>query len=380
MGYIKKLKNNELVGGTDKTTIYPVTSTKAVFEEVTEGDKSSFKSQETINSEHDDRIKGLESEMPDTIKSITINGGTEHTVDESGNVDLTIYTVNPDDPDVPAMAELVEKNRDDIADIKEEIGTDTTQDTLSGRITELETLVGGSGEGSVNTRIEAAVNALDVTAATVTDSTGHVSVTLGETNGKIDSLAVSTDDIASAEELHTLDVYVHAIEGGNIRVKTSAPTNPDTGAPANTVYRVAGTTTYSDYMWNGTTMVKMAEYNVDTLESQFGYYKWETASNTISITTSNQVAGSPIGSYVLTSGGSFKIKMTNKATGACTLNMNGTGVKTLLYNGDPVASNNTWENDEVISVYYDGSVYQASNAIGGDEKTEKALAYIHGNH
>lgn len=33
MGYIKKLKNNELIGGTDKTTIYPVTSTKAVYDE-----------------------------------------------------------------------------------------------------------------------------------------------------------------------------------------------------------------------------------------------------------------------------------------------------------------------------------------------------------
>ena len=366
MGYIKKLKNNELVGGTDKHTIYPVTSTKAVFEEVTEGDKSSFKSQETINGDYDDRIKDLETVMPDTIKSITINGSTKtYTVDDEGNVDLTIYTVNPGDPDVPAMVNLVEKNRDDIADIKEEIGTDTTQNTLSGRITELETLVGGNEQGSVNQRIEAAVNALDVPTATITDSTGHVSVTLGETDGKINSFAVSTADIASAEALNTLDVYVHNIEEGNIVVKSSEPSLPDTGASANTVYRVAGTTTYSDYMWNGTTMVKMAEYNVDTLESQFGYYKWETASNTISITTSNQVAGSPIGSYVLTSGGSFKIKMTNKATGACTLNMNGKGVKTLLYNGDPVTSSNTWENDEVISVYYDGSVYQASNSMGG---------------
>lgn len=390
MGYIKKLKNNELVGGTDKTTIYPVTSTKAVFEEVTDGDKSSFQSQESINtdrlerietleahdenhegrvstleehdSDHESRVQELESVVPDTIRSISINGGTEHTVDETGNVDLTIYTVNPDDPDVPAMVDLVEKNRDDIADIKEEIGTDTTQNTLSGRITELETLVGGNEQGSVNQRIEDAVNALYVPTATVIDDTGHVSITLGETNGKIDSLAVSTNDIASAEALDTLDVYVHAIEGGNIRVKSSTPTNPDTGAPTNTVYRVAGTTTYSDYMWNGTTMVKMAEYNVDTLESQFGYYKWETASNTISITTNNQVTGSPIGSYNLTTGGSFKIKMSNKATGACTLNMNNKGAKTLLYNGVAVSADNTWEAGEVIEVYYDGTQYQCSNS------------------
>lgn len=33
MAYIKKLKNNELIGGTDNTDVYPVTSTKAVFDE-----------------------------------------------------------------------------------------------------------------------------------------------------------------------------------------------------------------------------------------------------------------------------------------------------------------------------------------------------------
>lgn len=47
MGYIKKLKNNELVGGTDKTTIYPVTSTEAVFEEVSDNE---FKSQKYLNN------------------------------------------------------------------------------------------------------------------------------------------------------------------------------------------------------------------------------------------------------------------------------------------------------------------------------------------
>ena len=38
--------------------------------------------------------------------------------------------------------------------------------------------------------------------------------------------------------------------------------------------------------------------------------------------------------------------------------------KTLLYNGEDVSASNTWEEGEVISVYYDGSVYQASNSQG----------------
>lgn len=364
MGYIKKLKNNELVGGTDKTTIYPVTSTEAVFEEITNGSESSFKSQKTINKEqqdtldaHNGRVTYLEGHA---VKSVTINGGTKiYTVDDAGNVNLDVYTTES----AEGQATLAEE----VGDIRSIVGTKDSpaSDTLVNRVGELETLVGGSGQGSVNTRIANAK-------AEILGDAAEDYNTLGKVEDKIQEEAAR----ATAEETE-LSIYVHAIEGGNIRVKTSTPTNPDTGAPANTVYRVAGTTTYSDYMWNGTTMVKMAEYNVDTLESQFGYYKWETASNTISITTSNQVAGSPIGSYVLTTGGSFKIKMSNKATGACTLNMNGTGVKTLLYNGDPVASNNTWENDEVISVYYDGSVYQASNAQGGSNK--KIDAYLLGD-
>lgn len=61
MGYIKKLKNNELVGGTDNTDVYPVTSTKAIFEEVSDNE---FKSQKYLNN----HITG------DRIESNTITG------------------------------------------------------------------------------------------------------------------------------------------------------------------------------------------------------------------------------------------------------------------------------------------------------------------
>lgn len=32
-GRIKKIKNNQLIGGTDNTDVYPITSTKAVYDE-----------------------------------------------------------------------------------------------------------------------------------------------------------------------------------------------------------------------------------------------------------------------------------------------------------------------------------------------------------
>lgn len=368
MGYIKKLKNNELVGGTDKHTIYPVTSTEAVFEEITEGNESSFKSQKTINGEHDDRIKGLENEMPDTVKSITINGGTEHTVDESGNVDLTIYTVNPDDPDVPAMVDLVEKNRDDIADIKEEIGTDTTQNTLSGRITELETLVGGNEQGSVNQRIEDAVNALYVPAATIADSTGHVSITLGETNGKIDSLAVSTDDIASAADLAVLTSGIEGLKGPNVVITSNHlnVSNPQ----ENTIYREQGeNTTYKDWSYADGTWYSMATYDIGNLDPQVSYYTCATPA----ATPAKTATGTDASAYALTLGGHFKVEMdeANTATSGVTLQVGNAAAKELMYNGATVDANNTWEAGEVIAVYYYNNKYWASNAQGGGGKADK---------
>ena len=76
MGYIKKLKNNELVGGTDKTTVYPVTSAEAVFEEVSENE---FKSQKYLNNHiTNERIVDNTIEN-DKLKDDTIDMGKLNT-------------------------------------------------------------------------------------------------------------------------------------------------------------------------------------------------------------------------------------------------------------------------------------------------------------
>lgn len=94
-------------------------------------------------------------------------------------------------------------------------------------------------------------------------------------------------------------------------------------------------------------------------EAKLGYYV---------CTTEGNIAAKTIAApnYILSLGGNIKIKMVhaNSASGA-TLNINSTGPKTLLYNGEPVSSNNTWEDNDVISVYYDGTRYMASNSQGG---------------
>lgn len=176
MGYIKKLKNNELVGGTDKHTIYPVTSAEAVFEEVSE---NNFQSQKSINvdrlqrietleahdedhegrvstleehdSDHESRVQELEEIMPDTIKSITINGSKTktYTVDDKGNVDLTIYSDGGQDYE--GLTEVVADLRDIVGENPEE----PQSGTLLERVDTLEDAVGTGG--SVDERINRAI-------------------------------------------------------------------------------------------------------------------------------------------------------------------------------------------------------------------------------
>lgn len=89
---------------------------------------------------------------------------------------------------------------------------------------------------------------------------------------------------------------------------------------------------------------------------------------------SNQLAVTAPGFTLPAHGGNIRIKMSAPATGASTLNINGTGAKALLYNGAAVSSTNTWEQDEIISVFYDPSgsgQYLASNSQGGGGKAEK---------
>ena len=73
-------------------------------------------------------------------------------------------------------------------------------------------------------------------------------------------------------------------------------------------------------------------------------------------------------------GGSIKIKMLTKNTAANpTLRLGASNAPAypLYYNNERASADNTWEENEVISVYFDGTNYQASNAQGGGGKAEK---------
>lgn len=101
------------------------------------------------------------------------------------------------------------------------------------------------------------------------------------------------------------------------------------------------------------------------IDVRTGYFKCTTASG-----TAKKTASAP--GYVLSRGGAMKIWMEHANTiDNATLDINSTGEKALFYNDDRAGSKNSWEDGEVISVYYDetansnAGAYFATNAQGG---------------
>jgi len=94
-------------------------------------------------------------------------------------------------------------------------------------------------------------------------------------------------------------------------------------------------------------------------EAKLGYYVCDTNADTAAKTV---VATN----YVLGTGGSIKVKMTNDNTvNNATLNINSTGAKPLFYEGARASSTNTWKAGETVEVYYDGTNFYANNVAGG---------------
>lgn len=77
--------------------------------------------------------------------------------------------------------------------------------------------------------------------------------------------------------------------------------------------------------------------------------------------------------YRLTVGGDFKLKMSAPGTTATTLTIGNATNIPIWYNGAAVSEQNTWEANEIISVFYDGTRFMASNSQGGGGKAEKVF-------
>lgn len=186
---------------------------------------------------------------------------------------------------------------------------------------------------------------------------------------------------AIMEQLNTIDGRLDTIDG-EISALNRIPIevvqlNPSTGKPnvnnpqENVLYRASNSnqTLYSDWMYKEDDHEWVMIFEQQTPSEQeklVGYY------------TCNTLANQPeksIGDtgYVLpANGGAMKIKMTNVNTADnATLKIGSETAKPLWYNDERASSTNSWEEGEVISVYYDGTNYKASNALGGGSAVGK---------
>lgn len=95
------------------------------------------------------------------------------------------------------------------------------------------------------------------------------------------------------------------------------------------------------------------------ISAQTGYYTCSAAAGTAA-----KIATVESGNiYMRTLGGHFKVKMTDANTASnVTLQVGSEPATALYYNGAAASAENSWDAGEVLSVYYDGTYYQASNS------------------
>lgn len=192
-------------------------------------------------------------------------------------------------------------------------------------------------------------------------------------NGKQDeikSVTVTVDNNVGVPsgsvtlENDTLAFSFQNLKGADGADGLQGPKGDSVTATDYTLYNVQGSDSSGAMSQDATTKA---------ISAQTGYYTCSTAAGTAA-----KVATVESGNlYKKTLGGHFKIKMTNNNTAASgvTLKVGSETATTLYYNGEAVSASNTWESGEVISVYFDGSVYQSSNAFGGSNKNIDAYLY-----
>lgn len=106
------------------------------------------------------------------------------------------------------------------------------------------------------------------------------------------------------------------------------------------------------------------------LEKVTGYFVLDSNVTESTVAKTVTVADFP----ALAIGGSIKIKMLTKNTATNPTLRIGPSTATaypLYYNEERASGNNSWEANEIISVFFDGANYRASNSQGGGGKAEK---------
>lgn len=335
MGYIKKLKNNELVGGTDKHTIYPVTSAEAVFEEVSDGE---FKSQKYLNNHiTNERIVDNTIEN-DKLKDDTIDMGKLNT--QLKTVIQNAYDASWKVKEEPFSLETKYDANDVVYD------PDTNSSYVSLTADNQGNPVNPEDEGYVEGKWRIIINGIsavestEVINAKVEELETEVDNKIDDAQGQLDQMiADAADSLADAE-------------------------SDARGAAAEASAVVAN---------------KVAD-------AQVGYFECNTATGTaLKQTTFDYIGtGNDKSYYTIPAAGSnvrIKMKYANTASGTVELQF-GTNTATrkpLIYSGEPASQNNSWDDGEVLSIYYDPTynnntgAYQASNTMGGGSSVKKKI-------
>lgn len=158
---------------------------------------------------------------------------------------------------------------------------------------------------------------------------------------------------------------LHSIATGNVLVGADEIFDDEKNKKQNDI----NTETYSlvnniNEILNSLSPDQQSALNVATKatnnEAKLSYYVCNTEGNVAAKVISDATG------YVLSLGGSIKVKMTNVNTADnATLNINSTGAKSLYYDGERASANNTWKAGETVEVYYDGTSYYANSVAGG---------------
>lgn len=121
------------------------------------------------------------------------------------------------------------------------------------------------------------------------------------------------------------------------------------------------------WSWRTKAFSKKTIYKTNIVQ-ETGYVTCPTAAGTAAKTVAKT-------NFALSTGCRLIVKMTNYNTASSpTLDINNTGAKPLYYNGEIASADNSWDDGEVLDIYYDGTNYQAYDMQGGDDKKLNELS------
>lgn len=191
--------------------------------------------------------------IPSMIYNASVGGhvtNSQQIIDENENKEQS--KINAEVKQILGQGESVDnrisKAKNDI--IGNASSNGNTLKKIEDRISPLESAVGSGG--NIDSRIAAVKSEIKGTVTSACDTLGKAEVKIN-TN----TVAISTESSRAQTAEEQLRVLYNNLQQSQPIPVTELPSIGETGK----IYRLAGTTNYSDYIWNGAQFVKMATYD-----------------------------------------------------------------------------------------------------------------------